>query len=55
MAGGLSSLLLMSWIVGGSQLAIASKQLLYPWLPTRVDGCVPNVTDILHDKDMIWT
>lgn len=55
MAGGLSSMLLMAWIVGGSQAAIASKQLVYPWLPTRVDGCADNVTDILGDKDMIWT
>ncbi|XP_052120880.1 sodium-coupled monocarboxylate transporter 1-like [Frankliniella occidentalis] len=55
MAGGLCSLLFMGWIVTGSQAAIFSKQLTYPWLPTRVDGCANNVTDILHDKDMTWT
>lgn len=55
MAGGLSGLLFMAWVVVGSQFAIATKQLVFPWLPTRVDGCTHNVTDILHDKGMLWT
>ncbi|KAJ1532030.1 hypothetical protein ONE63_000664 [Megalurothrips usitatus] len=54
MAGGLSSLLLMSWVVGGSQAALASRRLVYPWLATRVDGCASNVTDILSDDHMTW-
>lgn len=55
MAGGLCGLVLMAWVVVGSQAAIATRRLVYPWLPTRVDGCAHNVTDILHDKDMTWT
>lgn len=55
MAGGLSSMALMAWIVVGAQTAIASKELQFPWLPTRVDGCVRNFTESLGDKDMMWT
>lgn len=38
-AGAVSSLIFMVFMVGGNSLAIASKELTYATLPTRVDGC----------------
>lgn len=39
MAGGLVSLAFMSWVAIGSQLAIASKRIIFPRMPVSVEGC----------------
>ncbi|KAJ9575571.1 hypothetical protein L9F63_007579 [Diploptera punctata] len=42
--GSIVSLLVMGWIVFGATNALADKTLVYPKLPTSVEGCPFNVT-----------
>ncbi|XP_069699581.1 sodium-coupled monocarboxylate transporter 2-like [Periplaneta americana] len=44
LAGSVCSFLIMSWIVIGTEKAIADKKIELPVLPTRIDGCQSNVT-----------
>lgn len=44
LTGSIVSLLIMGWIVFGATNAIAEKKIVYPKLPTSVDGCPFNVT-----------
>uniref|UniRef100_A0A182W0T7 Sodium/solute symporter n=1 Tax=Anopheles minimus TaxID=112268 RepID=A0A182W0T7_9DIPT len=37
--GSASSVIVMSWIIAGAQVAISNKELIYPPKPTSVDGC----------------
>ncbi|XP_053994281.1 sodium-coupled monocarboxylate transporter 2-like [Hylaeus volcanicus] len=43
-AGGLASMVLMTCIIGGAQVNVAQKRLIYPPLPISNDQC-PNVYD----------
>ncbi|XP_034240035.1 sodium-coupled monocarboxylate transporter 1-like [Thrips palmi] len=42
--GSITSLIFMTFTVAGNAHAIASKELVYATLPTRVDGCYANAT-----------
>ncbi|XP_069698839.1 sodium-coupled monocarboxylate transporter 2-like [Periplaneta americana] len=52
LAGSIASMLVMSWVVFGTQRAIAVGDLKHPALPTRIDGCPSNVTIDTHDKSV---
>jgi hypothetical protein len=43
--GGISGLLVMSWISFGTQAAIAAKLITFPKKPVSVDGCTHLLPD----------
>lgn len=44
--GGLSGLVVLSWVITGSRAAFAAGDLVYPSKPISVQGCSFNLTDI---------
>jgi hypothetical protein len=43
--GGLTSLVVVGWLVIGAQLEIASGAIKFQWKPMSTDGCTGNLTD----------
>ena len=45
LAGSISCLLIMGWIVFGTQMALADGTFKYKALPTTADGCINATTE----------